>query len=384
MRILQLVQMPQRRGAETFAFHLSEALRRAGDDVGTAYLYPAAGPAPLPLGRDDVVLANRGPRSLERLGADPILLARLARHVRRVGPDIVQLNGGRSVKYGAFLRLLRADAGAALVYRNIGDPQAWQVGLRRRVLYRHLVLARLDGVAAVSEATRAALAVRYGLSVPTAAIPVAVAPHATEPARPRVAVREAAGAPPDAPVVLWVGHLAPEKRIDLLLSAFARVRARAPGARLWLLGDGPLRRPLERRAGDPDLAGAVRFWGRQADVASLYAAADAFALSSDTEGLPAVLLEAGWHGLPAVATRVGATAECIHEGATGLLVPRDDVAAFADALLQLVEDAGLRRRLGDAARTHVRAHYALDRIAARFRAFYEETLARRAEPTTPL
>jgi glycosyltransferase involved in cell wall biosynthesis len=104
--------------------------------------------------------------------------------------------------------------------------------------------------------------------------------------------------------------------------------------------------------------------------ADLFAAASRIAADGDRDGLPNVLMEAQSQALPVVASRVAAIPELIADGETGLLVPPDDCGALASALLRLIDDPGLRRRLGAAGERRVRAAFDcapwLDRLAARF------------------
>jgi glycosyltransferase involved in cell wall biosynthesis len=145
--------------------------------------------------------------------------------------------------------------------------------------------------------------------------------------------------------------MVPQKRHDLLLEAWARL----PGdAVLLLAGDGYQRIEHEQRARDLGIANQVRFLGAMRDVPTLLAAADVSALASDWEGLPVALLESMAAGLPIVSTAVDGVLEMV--GADeGILVPRNDADALAEALSSLLFDRGLAQRMGNAARAGVSA-----------------------------
>ncbi len=143
------------------------------------------------------------------------------------------------------------------------------------------------------------------------------------------------GLPTEASVLGYVGSLTSEKQVDAAIAAFARI----PDAFLLVAGSGPQRAALEALA-TREAPSRVRFVGTLVDPAPLYAAADAVILASRTEGMPGVLIEAGLSGRPAVAFDVGAVAEVVADGETGVVVPPGDVPALA---------AGARRVLGDAA-----------------------------------
>ena len=104
---------------------------------------------------------------------------------------------------------------------------------------------------------------------------------------------------------------------------------------------------------------------------------DVFALSSRSEGMPLVLLEAGAAGLPVVATRVGGVPEVIVEGETGLMVPPENETALATALCNLLHDIPMARQMGEAARRRVVAEFSLRRMAAEYQRHYRELLQKR-------
>lgn len=370
LRILQVVQRPQRRGAEVFAYQLSAELRRLGHEVAIAYLYPYSGEGELPLGTGDRVLDGDEYHPLETLlGVQPALLRRVKRLIEEFQPDIIQVNGARTIKYGTVARWLGNDPARAVVYRNIGATRDWLRGMRRRLFYR-VILRRLDGVVAISRASLDALRPRISPHTLQTVISNAIDPASLVPAMPRARLRAAVGTPSDAPVAVFVGALAPEKRVDLLIEAVRQV----PALYLWIVGDGPLRARLEQQVERAGMTQTVRFFGVRKDVASYLAAADLLALSSDTEGVPAVVLEAGYLGLPVVATRVGGIPEVVQDGETGLLVPPGDRDALAAALARLAGGAELRSTLGRRACDRVAVTHSMEQIAQKYVEFYRALL----------
>lgn len=369
-----------------FAHQLGAALGRAGCAVVRLYLYPHPGAAALPLDPGDRVLGGRPRHPFERFpGLHPGLLGRLRRAIAEHRPDVVQAHGGRTVKYGAAARRLDRGAGWALVYRNIGDPRRWAAG-PRGALYRRLVMPRIDGVVGVSETTLAAVRAHYALDgIPMEHLPRGADPAALSPDRPAAAVRAELGTPEGAPVLLYLGSLTPEKRLDRMLAWVAGASREHPGLRLWVVGEGPLRGDLERLAAEHGLGGAVAFAGARERVGDFLAAADLLVLSSDTEGMPGAVIEAAAAGVPAVATAVGGVAECVEDGLTGLLVdpatgPAGDPtgeAAGAAAISALLADPARRRAMGEAARRRFAASWHIDAVAARYLAFYERVIAHR-------
>jgi glycosyltransferase involved in cell wall biosynthesis len=172
----------------------------------------------------------------------------------------------------------------------------------------------------------------------------------------RRAIRRELGLADDDLAIATIARLAPWKGVDVLIRALSAAHQRAPGLRLFVVGDGDERPNLERLA-EP-LNGAVRFLGEVSRERALevLAAADGLALCSAYEGLSHVLLEAMAAGKPIVATAVGGNLELIRDGRNGLLVPYADVEALEQALIRIATEPGLAGRLADGALRDARAH----------------------------
>lgn len=159
--------------------------------------------------------------------------------------------------------------------------------------------------------------------------------------------------------VVFVGRLDPVKGVPLLLEAFARIRARHPGARLTVAGDGRSKARLMARAQALGLGDAVRFPGylEESQVADLLAGADMLVLPSFAEGLPVVLMEALAAEVPVVATQIAGVPELVRDGVSGLIVPPGDEVALAGAIDRLLSDPDLCARMGAAGRARVLARH---------------------------
>lgn len=184
-------------------------------------------------------------------------------------------------------------------------------------------------------------------------------------------LRAALDLPAGAPVIGQIAVFRPQKRLDLWLEAAARVRAARPDALFVLVGDGPARRQIERRAERLGLTPAIRFVGLQEEVRPFYAAFDVYLVSSDYEGLPVALLEAMASGPAIVSTGVGGVPEVVRPGEDGLLVPPGDAGALAAAVLRLLENPGERDRLSRSARGRVTTSFSTERMTRRLEAIYD-------------
>lgn len=359
--VLHVVTDPRRRGAQNSARDLHAELLRRGQASELRALHPhpdapgAAGTAPL------------GPGRLH-----PATLRALRAAARRA--DVVVAHGSSTLPACAIALL---GTRTPFVYVNIGDPRHWTASAARR-LRTGAFLHRAAAVAAISDGARQVLLERFRLparrvrTIPNARPADRYPPAADDTGR--RAARVALGLPAEGPLLAWIGAVAAEKRPDLALDTLALL----PGAHLALAGEGPLRTALTAR----DTTGRVTFLGPLADPAPLYRAADALLLTSDSEGVPGVLIEAALAAVPAVATDVGWVGDVVQDGVTGALVPPGDAAALAAAARRVL--AGDVTALGAAARRHALARFELAVVTDAWQLLLAEAARRGGPPLTGL
>lgn len=370
MRILSLIQKPQRRGAETFAADLGRWLRRAGHDARTLALYRHHG-MPLELDPADVLLDGDEAGSQERV-VDVRLVWRILAHLRQFRPDVVMANGGRTVKYAAAVRWL-APSGRLWVYRNIDSPRFWLKRPLARLAMPLLVRGTFDAAIGVSQTTLEEVRAIYGFHGASEAIENGIDFD-------RIAPREGNDQLDVAPgrlKLLWAGAMGPQKRPDVAVEVLAKLDG---GCSLTMLGEGPWLNRVERLVVARGLGDRVRLLGNRQDIGDLMRAVDLFIVTSDTDGIPAVALEAQHCGLPVVAFDVGGLRECIVPGQTGALVAHGDQAAMVAAILDL--ESKFRARLAAQCRDHAN-RFAIERIGQRYLDFFERHLRRRGQSVTP-
>ena len=204
-----------------------------------------------------------------------------------------------------------------------------------------------------------------------------LAPYRPPDAALRRAGRLRLGAGDSARLILVSARLAPIKQHRLLFDALDRLPASVLPVEVHLLGDGPLRSDLERRATRLREGVAVRFHGFRDDLPAVLPAADLVALSSRREGMPLALIEAMAAGVPVVATAVGGVPELVIQGKTGLLVPDGDSGSLAFALGRVLSDLQLARRLGIAGRRRALERHGLDRVVREHAELYRRLLRTR-------
>jgi glycosyltransferase involved in cell wall biosynthesis len=177
--------------------------------------------------------------------------------------------------------------------------------------------------------------------------------------------------------LVYVGRLEPVKNHALLLNAFRAALSSMPGLRLWMVGDGSERAMLESMAKELGIASQVTFWGQQLDVAPFFFAADAFIMSSKSEGLPMSLLQAFSLGLPAIVTNVGGMAEVVRMAQAGITVPVTDPAGMAAAMLRMASSDAERTQFSTNAVTAFHANFTLQRMVDAYIFLYQNTLRSR-------
>jgi glycosyltransferase involved in cell wall biosynthesis len=193
---------------------------------------------------------------------------------------------------------------------------------------------------------------------------------------PRCAFRREFGVPSHALLLGVVARLEPEKGHQFLLDAMPIILRGAPDTWLAIVGEGSSLAALRAQASSLGVAERVVFTGRREDVSALTADLTVAVLPSVREAQGISILEAMARRVPVVASAVGGIPEVVTSGVDGLLVPPADPDALAEAVLRLLRDEALRRRIGEAGYATVRDRFSIDAQVRRIEAVYNEELTR--------
>ena len=338
-----------------------------------------------------VVLASRSPGWEEYDAALPYPVVRYpttmllpTRAVARTAVALARTHGCDSAFFGAAapLGLIAPALREAGVGRLVGVTHGHETGWvalpgSRQVMQR--IASGLDVLTYISDYTRDRLAPALDRRTRLSRLSPGVDVDRFTPDADGAAVRARHGLG-EAPVVVCVSRLIARKGQDVLVAGWPRVLARHPGARLLLVGGGPLEASLRRAVAAGGLADSVVFTGPvgQDELPAHYAAGDVFAMPCrtrraglDVEGLGMVFLEAAACARPVVAGTSGGAPEAVQEGVTGHVVDPRSPAAVADTIADLLDDPHRARAMGAAGRVWVEERWSWTRIAETFAGLLE-------------
>ncbi|MBP8951428.1 MAG: glycosyltransferase [Armatimonadetes bacterium] len=288
--------------------------------------------------------------------------------IRRYQPDLVHTH----YAYSNVLGRLAAHMQGIPTVGHIRGPERLSGTLLYRTAYRvaHHGRTRLVAVSrGLADVVEAATGLRP-LTIYNAVDEAALFPESGVPAD----LNRELGVDDGAYLVGTVGRVEPRKDYPSLLRCAQKVCRAAPDLHFVCVGDGRQREDMERLRDEMGLSGRVHFLGYRDDIGAILQRLDVFISTALAEGLPRVVLEAMWAGLPVVGTRVLGTEETIIDGQQGFLVPAGDDEAMAERILQLYRDPQLREQMGQQAYERVRDKFSLDALARSIDALYRELL----------
>lgn len=307
---------------------------------------------------------------------------KLARLIRRERPQILHTHTAKAGTVGRVAALLAGSRRPPIVVHTFhGHVLRGYFGPLRSLFFRLLerwLAARTTALVAVSPQVRddlVELGVARRESFAVIRLGIELEERVAAEQDGRLESRRYLGIPGDRFTIGWIGRMTSVKRTDDILFAFKRLRESGVAATLCLVGDGPDRGDLERRAHELGVVRDTLFLGYQEDVAPFYAAFDALVLPSSNEGTPVSAIEALAAGRPVVATRVGGVPDVVRDGEDGFLVDAGATDELAERLQRLARDPELRERMGRRGRERVLPRYAVDRLVRDVDLLYRSLLA---------
>lgn len=294
--------------------------------------------------------------------------ASLAREIAAISPDVVHSHSG--IWYKASLAARMANV-PWIVHTEHGRafPDPWIARTMDGAASR-----RTDVIVGVSEAVGSALKLHVSrFPDRVCVIPNGVDTNSFQPQPDKGVLRRELGVSSDAPIIGSIGRLEPIKGYEVMVDAFAALRARA-GAdarpELVIAGDGSERRAMQERAERAGVADGIHWLGWRDDVHNLHSAFSIFTMSSHSEGTSISLLEAMSAALCPVVTDVGGNAAVLGSALRHRLVPRDNAAALAVAWEAALRDHAARAADARVARARVVSEFALSTTIRSYEGVY--------------
>jgi L-malate glycosyltransferase len=351
-------------GMERLVVHLAEELARRDCAVQVICLQSPGVLASL-LNDEKIPVV-----SLEGHGGKNIVaLWRLRKELSRFQATVINLHDYASLPYAALANLFAGSR--PLVFTAHGLLYVGFETLQKRLRFFSRFLADISAVSEeVAKRHQAYLDWNKPIQIIANAVPAVPVNDES-----RRQVRAELGCSDDTHLFLAVGNLVPEKSYEDLLDAAALLRLQNIKFMVAIAGtltENQYCRELLSKLERLQLAANCIFLGFRKDTAALYSAADSFVLSSQSEGLPMVILEAMTAGLPVIATRVGGIPDAVGDNA--LLVDAQNPEQLAEAMNQMLIDSELRRRLAEAGKKHAAINHGVERMVDKYLSWYRQAL----------
>jgi len=357
MRILQLIQKKQLRGAEVFTSQLSEHLTQKGHEVKIVALLD--GVATLPFSGPIEVLHAQ----LKKRFWDFKSWKKLAQIIDTYKPDIVQANAGETLKYAIFSKRLHKWK-QPIIFRNASTVSSYSKSYLSKKLARYL-FSKTDYILSVSSSTREDLVKHFNVpkeKMQVIPIGIEAKPLQKIPAFQNGCIN-----------LVHVGGFSFEKNHQGLLRIFKAVKAQHENLKLWLVGDGPLRTETEAYAEALGIADDLVFTGFVNNPLDYIYSADMLLLPSIIEGLPGVIIEAFYCKTPVIAYHVGGIGDLISHQNTGYLITAGHEEAFISSVMNLLSlSKAEKEKMTDKAYNLAVHQYLNPVIADQFLAVYKQ------------
>lgn len=366
MKVLQLIQKAQLRGAEIFASQLSAHISDSGNSAILVSLFE--GDAALPFNGTSTSLKGNPKGRLLDIRA----WKKLSQIIEDTKPDIIQANAGDTLKYAVFSKLLYRWK-QPIVFRNASTISLYIKTLPQRI-WNNFLFSFTDKIISVSNTSAADFARLFPKQKhKIITIPIGIEHESISKQNGTVTARAPLNGHPLQ--IVHVGGFTFEKNHAELIEIFELVLQKKEHAILNLVGDGPLKSKTEELVQSKGLSASVKFHGFQKNPLHFIRSADVLVLPSIIEGLPGVVLEAFYCKTPVVAYDVGGIKEVVKNKETGRLIQQGDKNTFALAILESAIHSPLNEKMIENAHRLVLSDYLNSKVVKQFITAYESLVS---------
>jgi glycosyltransferase involved in cell wall biosynthesis len=262
-----------------------------------------------------------------------------------------------------------------IVYRNISMASTWVNNKSIKFYFIKWLIQKLDQVVSVGSAALVDFKATY--QIPDAkgcVIKRGVINQSYQRPSSRLLLLKQFGFTEDEIILVHAGSFTKEKNHKFLIDCFEQIHLNEPRVRLLLVGEGPLASEIKQLVANRDIHDLVVFAGYQNHVQQIFAGADVFLLTSLTEGIPGVVLEAALQKLPVIAVNAGTINDFVINNVTGILVERHDQKLFSNAVLNLLKHKDISEQIVAGALNKVQVDHGVENSTIQFELLYNTIL----------
>ena len=301
------------------------------------------------------------------------LLFSLIRLIKKEQPDIIQANGSDTLKYAVIAKLFIPKI--KIIYRNISIISAWSKKGSMKQKFNKWLFKRVDFVTSVGQQALENLINTYNYpNEKTKMIRRGIPQFDFNQLQSRTAIANEFEFDVSNKILMHIGQFSPEKNHRFLIESFIQIHQHYSNVKLILIGEGKLYEEIRELVKDRGMEGNVFFAGHRNEVQRLLAGSDLFVLTSNIEGVPGVVLEAGMQSIPTLAINVGGVGEVVIANKTGVLLAEHNVTLFSNAAISLIQNDSLRKELGMNVYKFVMENYSLNSCSDQFEKLYKQIL----------
>lgn len=371
LRVLFLDTRPIRRGAQVFIHELKTQFKIEGIAVKRVFLYKESNYEQLILDETDIVLPFNDNHIFEKFPTiHPSILIELAKQIKAFSPNIILCNGSRTLKYAAVLKRFFPSIKSKWIYRVIDSAIYWNRKSLTQLYYKHWVIPAMDAAVGVSQRSLDEMIQHYSFKKPSVCIPRAVDIDHFVNYIPKVDSRKKVGIPVNAFVLLFLGNFTKQKRPDRFIDIINSVKESIPNVHGLMVGDGPLRLAVNEQISNLSLENNITCVGYKKDVRPWISMSNLLLLTSDTEGMPGVVLEAAAMKKITISTDVGGVREFIKNEENGYVINNKSLQDFKKYIVQLKHNHVSNIRISLICFENVLENYSLVKIKNSYLEFF--------------
>ena len=297
----------------------------------------------------------------------------LIKLLKKEKPDIVQANGSDTLKYAVIAKLFIPRI--KIIYRNISIISSWSKKGSVKQKFNKWLFKRVDFVTSVGQQALENLINTYNYpNEKTKMIRRGIPQFDFNQLQSRTAIANEFEFDVSNKILMHIGQFSPEKNHRFLIESFIQIHQQYSNVKLILIGEGKLYEEIRELVKDRGMEGNVFFAGHRNEVQRLLAGSDLFVLTSNIEGVPGVVLEAGMQSIPTLAINVGGVGEVVIANKTGVLLAEHNVTLFSNAAIALIQNDSLRKELGMNVYKFVMENYSLNSCSDQFEKLYKQIL----------